>query len=99
MVPADVRSCAAAARVAAIVAEHGCPSTGLVVRGPAPGGVAPEEIATALDLPLVAAMRAERGLARTLERGEAPGRTRGPMAIAATTVLDALHTAAAGRAS
>ena len=99
VVPADVRSCAAAARVAAVVAEHGCPSTGLVVRGPAPGGIAPEEVATALDLPLVAAMRAERGLARMLERDEAPGRTRGPLATAATSVLDALRTAAAGRAS
>ena len=99
VVPADVRACAAAARVAAVVAEHGCPSTGLVVRGPAPGGIAPDEIATALDLPLVAAMRAERGLARMLERGEAPGRGRGPLATAATTVLDALRAAAAGRAS
>ena len=93
VVPADVRSCAA------VVAEHGCPSTGLVVRGPAPGGIAPDEVATALDLPLIAAMRAERGLARMLERGEAPGRSRGPLATAATTVLDALRTAAAGRAS
>jgi secretion/DNA translocation related CpaE-like protein len=101
VVPADVRACAAAARVAAVVAEHGCPSTGLVVRGPAPGGIAPDEIATALDLPLVAAMRAERGLARMLERGEAPGRGRGPLATAATVVLDALRAAAAaaGRAS
>jgi hypothetical protein len=85
--------------VATVVAEHGCPSTGLVVRGPTPGGIAPDEVATALDLPLVAAMRAERGLARMLERGEAPGRSRGPLATAATTVLDALRTAAAGRAS
>ena len=99
VVPADVRSCAAAARVAAVVAEHGGPSTGLVVRGPAPGGLAPEEIATALGLPLVAAMRAERGLARLLERGSAPGRRRGPLADAATSVLDALRGAAAGRAS
>ena len=80
VVPADVRSCAAAARVAAVVAEHGGPSAGLVVRGPAPGGLAPDEVATALGLPLVAAMRAERGLARTLERGSAPGRARGPLA-------------------
>jgi len=98
VVPADVRSCAAAARAAAVVAEHGGPSAGLVVRGPAPGGITPEEIAIALDLPLVAAMRAERGLARSLERGDTPGQGRGPLAAAAASVLDALR-AAAGRAS
>lgn len=99
VVPADVRSCAAAARVAAVVAEHGGPSAGLVVRGPAPGGLTPQEIATALGLPLVAAMRAERGLARLLEQGGAPGRGRGPLAAAAASVLVALHSAAAGRPS
>jgi secretion/DNA translocation related CpaE-like protein len=97
VVPADVRSCAAAARAAAVVAEHGGPSAGLVVRGPAPGGITPEEIAIALDLPLVAAMRAERGLPRSLERGDTPGQGRGPLAAAAASVLDALR-AAAGRA-
>jgi len=79
------------------VAEHGGPSAGLVVRGPAPGGITPEEIAIALDLPLVAAMRAERGLPRSLERGDTPGQGRGPLAAAAASVLDALR-AAAGRA-
>jgi secretion/DNA translocation related CpaE-like protein len=98
LVPADVRSCAAAARVAAVVAEHGGSPAGVVVRGPAPGGLTPEEVAAALGLPLVAAMRAERGLARSLERGSAPGRSEGPLATAATSVLDALRTAA-GRAS
>jgi secretion/DNA translocation related CpaE-like protein len=94
VVPADVRSCAAAARVAAVVTEHGG-TVGLVVRGPAPGGIAPEEVATALGLPLLAAMRPEPGLARALERGSAPGRPRGPLAAASTAVLDALR--AAGR--
>ena len=80
VVPADVRSCAAAARVAAVVAEHGGPSAGLVVRGPAPGGLTPDEVATALGLPLVAAMRAERGLgarARTRQRTRAGARPAG----------------------
>jgi len=99
VVPADVRSCAAAARVAAVVAEHGGSAAGLVVRGPAPGGLTPGEVASALGLPLVAAMRAERGLPRLLEQGSAPGRARGPLATAATSVLDALRSAAAGRAS
>ncbi|MDF3049454.1 MAG: hypothetical protein K0R87_1092 [Pseudonocardia sp.] len=95
VVPADVRSCAAAARVAAVVGEHGG-AVGLVVRGPAPGGIAPDEVATALDLPLVAAMRPEPGLARALERGTAPGRPRGPLAAAATAVLAELKAAATG---
>jgi secretion/DNA translocation related CpaE-like protein len=99
VVPADVRSCAAAARVAAVVAEHGGTRAGLVVRGPAPGGIAPEEVATALGLPLLATMRPEPGLARALERGMAPGRPRGPLAAAATAVLEALHDARRGRAS
>jgi secretion/DNA translocation related CpaE-like protein len=98
VVPADVRSCAAAARVAAIVAEHGSSSAGLVVRGPAPGGIAPDEVAKALGLPVVAAMREQRGLARALEHGSAPGRTRGPLADAAAAVLEALRVAA-GQAS
>jgi secretion/DNA translocation related CpaE-like protein len=99
VVPADVRSCAAAAWVAAVVAEHGGSSAGLVVRGPAPGGIAPDEVARALGLPLVAAMRAQRGLARALERGDAPGRNRGPLSDAATTVLEALRVAAGREAS
>ena len=91
VVPADVRSCAAAARVAAVVDEHGASPVGLVVRGPTPGAIAPEEVATALHLPLVAFMRPEPGLALALENGLAPGRPRGPLAAAATAVLDALH--------
>ncbi|WP_433291327.1 septum site-determining protein Ssd [Pseudonocardia sp. CA-142604] len=90
VVPAEVRSCAAAARVAAVLAEHGGPVR-LVVRGPAPGGVAASEIARALGLPLLAAMRPEAGLARALERGDAPGRPRGPLAATAHTVLTELR--------
>jgi secretion/DNA translocation related CpaE-like protein len=96
VVPADVRSCAAASRVAAVVGEHAGSAVGVVVRGPTPGGVAPEEVATALGLPLMAAMRPEPGLARALERGSAPGRRRGPLATAATVVLDALHAGSRG---
>ena len=69
------------------------------MRGPAPGGIAPEEVATALGLPLIATMRPEPGLARALERGTAPGRPRGPLAAAATAVLEVLHDARRGRAS
>jgi len=96
VVPADVRSCAAASRAAAVVAEHGG-TVGLVVRGPAPGGIAPDEVATALGLPLLAAMRPEPGLARALERGSAPGRPRGPLAATSSLVLDALRATTRGR--
>jgi len=91
VVPADVRSSAAAARVAAVLTEHGG-AVRLVVRGPAPGGVDAHEIARALDLPLLVAMRPEPGLARSLERGSAPGRPRGPLATAARAVLTELRT-------
>ena len=72
VVPADVRACAAAARVAAVLVEHGG-ALRLVVRGPSPGGIAAEEIARALELPLLVAMRPEPGLARAVEQGARPG--------------------------
>jgi Flp pilus assembly CpaE family ATPase len=92
VVPADVRSCASGARVAALLREHGA-SIKLVVRGPAPGGVDADEVARALGLPLLAAMRPEPGLARALDKGSAPARPRGPLAVAARTVLAELRTA------
>lgn len=98
VVPADVRSCAAAARVVAALAGHGAVPR-LVVRGPAPGGIDASEVARALGLPLLTTMRPEPGLARALERGTAPGRARGPLATAARAVLSELGTAAAGGGS
>ncbi|HEY0812367.1 MAG TPA: septum site-determining protein Ssd [Pseudonocardia sp.] len=86
VVPAEIRASAAAARVAAVLAEHGGPVR-LVVRGPAPGGIEAAEIARALDLPLLVAMRPEPGLAKAVEAGRAPGHARGPLAGAARTVL------------
>jgi len=97
VVPADVRSCAAAARVAAVLAEHGGPVRA-VVRGPSPGGVGAEEVAHALGVPLLVAMRPEPGLARSLERGTAPGRPRGPLACAARVVLAELRALAGSTA-
>lgn len=87
MVPADLRSCAAAARVAAMLAERGIPA-GVVVRGPAPGGVDADQVAASLGLPLLTAMRPEPRLARALEFGKVPGATgSGPLHRAARTVL------------
>ncbi|GEC22200.1 hypothetical protein PHY01_44830 [Pseudonocardia hydrocarbonoxydans] len=93
VVPADVRSCAAAARVVAALAGHGSVPR-LVVRGPAPGGIDATEVARALGLSLLTTMRPEPGLARALERGAAPGRARGPLAAAARAVLAELGTTA-----
>jgi secretion/DNA translocation related CpaE-like protein len=81
VVPAELRACAAAARVAAYVGGL----TGqlrLVVRGPAPGRLTAREISRALGLPLAGSLRAEPGLARALEHGEPPARDgRGPLAV------------------
>jgi secretion/DNA translocation related CpaE-like protein len=86
IVPAEVRACAAATAVAARVRRYGV-SLQLVVRGPAPGGITPADISRALDLPLLAAMRPQPGLAGALDRGSMPGRSRGPLATAARRVL------------
>lgn len=95
VVPADVRSAAAGARMAAHLSEHTA-TVRLVVRGPAPGGVEPDEVARAVGVPLLTSMRAEPELGRTLERGTAPGsRTGGPLATAAREVLAALRGPAA----
>jgi secretion/DNA translocation related CpaE-like protein len=89
VVPAEVRSCAAAARVAAILAERGA-TLGLVVRGPAPGGLSADDVARTLELPLITVMRPQPGLARMLDQGRPPGRSRGPLASAARELLAAL---------
>lgn len=98
VVPAEVRAAAAAARVAGRVARHGPPPR-LVVRGPAPGGLTPADLARALDLPLLTAMRPQPGLSGALDRGQPPGRARGPLATAAREVLAALDVATTGSAA
>lgn len=80
VVPAEVRATAAAARVAAGLRPL-APDVRLVVRGPAPSGLTGRVVADSLGLPLVGWLRPEPGLARSLERGEAPARSgRGPLA-------------------
>lgn len=63
------------------------PNVGLVVRGPAPGGLRASDIADASDLPLIAAMRPEPMLAPQLERGGLRLRRRSPLGTAARRVL------------
>lgn len=92
--PADVRACWAAERVCARLRGFEV-DTGLVVRGPAPGGLGAAEVAELLGVPLIAQMRAETGLAHELEFGLslASGRRR-PLLRAAGRVLDRLGGAA-----
>jgi secretion/DNA translocation related CpaE-like protein len=90
VLPAELRACAAAARVAAVAGPH-CPSLAVVVRGPAPGGLRAKEVAQALGLPLAGALRPEPRLAGALERGEPPARDgRGPLAELCRRLLDEL---------
>ena len=93
LVPAEVRSTAAAARVAGLLRQRGS-SVQLVVRGPSPGGLSPRDVAAALGLPLLHAMRPQQGLGRSLDQGTPPGTRKGPLANAARAVLDELHSQA-----
>lgn len=68
IVPADVRGCWSADRICRRLSGFDVP-VGLVVRGPSPGGIGADDVAAALELPLLAQMRAESGLANELEFG------------------------------
>ncbi len=89
--PADVRACWAAQRVRARLREFAVDAA-LVVRGPSPCGLGAAELADVLELPLLAQMRAEPGLAQELEFGLslATGRRR-PLLKAADRVLTELQ--------
>ncbi|BBY75066.1 ATPase AAA [Mycolicibacterium parafortuitum] len=87
--PADLRSCAAAAATARWVTAAN-PNTGVVVRGPAPGGLRPADVARIVGLPVLAAMRPQPGLDAALERGGLRVRARSPLARAAREVLSVL---------
>jgi hypothetical protein len=66
------------------------PNVGVVVRGPAPGGLRPAEVARASGLPLLAAMRPEPRLAERLEREGLRLRRRSSLVAAARQVLSVL---------
>jgi secretion/DNA translocation related CpaE-like protein len=88
VVPAEVRACVAARRVLQRLGER-AGRVRLVVRGPAPDGLRGEQVADAVGAPLLADVRAERGLDRALERGVFTPRRGGPLWTAASAVLDA----------
>lgn len=87
--PCDVRSCAATATVAPVLATFN-PNIGLLVRGPSPGGLRGAEVADIAGLPLLASMRAEPRLAEQLEHGGLRLRRRSALATAAHRVLAVL---------
>ncbi|PRC41381.1 AAA family ATPase [Mycobacterium sp. ITM-2017-0098] len=87
--PADVRSCAAAAATGQW-AVAGNPNTGVVVRGPAPGGLRPVDVGRIVGLPVLASMRSQPGIETLLERGGLRVRPRSPLARAARRVLAVL---------
>lgn len=85
--PAEVRGCYAAARIVPRWERLGA-HVGLVVRGPSPSGVGAGDVAEALRLPLVATMRPQPGLARSIDDGGGlAARRGGPLARAADAVL------------
>jgi secretion/DNA translocation related CpaE-like protein len=80
VVPAEVRAVASAARIATEITRV-ADDVRLVVRGPAPGGLAGLDVAHALGLPLAGYVKAESNLGARLECGEVPaGQGRGPLA-------------------
>lgn len=85
VVPAEVRACASAAPIVHRLRQQGC-QIRVIVRGPAPGGLAPADVSKTLAVPLLTAMRPAPGLAAALEAGRLP--VRGALARAATAVLD-----------
>lgn len=88
--PCDVRACAAAATIAPVLAAIN-PNLGLVVRGPAPGGLRAAEVAEIAGVPLLASMRAQPRLAEQLEHGGLRLRRRSAMAGAARRVLEVMR--------
>jgi secretion/DNA translocation related CpaE-like protein len=90
VVPAELRACAAASRVAEAATAYTA-TVQIVVRGPAPGRLRAREIARAIGLPLAGMLRAEPALPAALERGEPPAGTgTGPLAALCQRVLSEL---------
>jgi secretion/DNA translocation related CpaE-like protein len=87
VVPAEVRamfSAAATIREIGDFTEH----IGAIVRGPSPGGLRADEVASAVGLPLLGEAPSEPGLPGAVERGYAPGGSgRGPLAALCRNLL------------
>jgi secretion/DNA translocation related CpaE-like protein len=98
VVPAELRACAAAGRVAATVAPH-CAALSVVVRQPGPGGLSVKEVVEALGLPYAGTVRSEPRLRTALERGEPPAAAgRGSLAVLCEKLIADVMPASAGAA-
>jgi secretion/DNA translocation related CpaE-like protein len=87
--PCDVRACAATSTVVPVLAAIN-PNIGLVVRGPSPGGLRADEVATITALPLLASMKPHPRLAEQLEHGGLRLGRRSALNAAARRVLSVL---------
>jgi secretion/DNA translocation related CpaE-like protein len=94
--PCDVRACAATATIVPVLTGIN-PNVGLVVRGPSPGGLRAEEMATIAAVPLLASMRPYPRVAEQLEHGGLRLRRRSALAAAARRVFAVLPVRAAAR--
>jgi secretion/DNA translocation related CpaE-like protein len=88
--PADLRSAAAATATGRWLVRTN-PNVGLVVRGPAPGGLRAADVARITGLPLLAAVRHQPGLGAELERSGLRPRRRSPLMSGAKRVLEVLR--------
>lgn len=86
----DVRGVAAASALTAVLRTVN-PNVGLVVRGPAPGGLRARDAVEIVAAPLLAAMRPEPMLAQRIEQAGLRLRRRSPLAVAARRVLSVAH--------
>ncbi|AZG47443.1 septum site-determining protein Ssd [Gordonia insulae] len=82
---ATVHGVASSRMVAARMCGRGV-IAGLAVRGPAPSGLRATEVATAVDLPLLAAYRSDPGLPGRMESGRLRVMPRSPLGRAARTI-------------
>lgn len=87
---ADVRACASSAAMVPWLTSMN-PNVGVVVRGPAPGGLRAADVAAGIGLPLLAAMRPQPGLATALEQGGLRLPRRSPLAVTAGRVLEVVR--------
>lgn len=89
VVQADLRSAVAASSASVFVRGRNL-NQGLVIRGPAPGGLTAANIAAGLGLPLLTAMRTQPRLGRCMEQHGLRLTRRGPLRRAADAVLTVL---------
>lgn len=93
VVTAEIRAVAAAARMLSQLQQVST-DVGLVVRGPGPTGLDADIVSDTLSLPLIARMRNDARVSRSIDDGLGPApRKRGTLAAAARQTLEWLPTA------